>query len=114
MAAHLADVAEAVLKRRSFSAPTRRPSRVTRLLVLYLPIRWPRNIKTGADPASALLAPEAFEADRSRAITTLMELAKAPADALVSDHPIFGPMTRTDWHRWAFLHVDHHLRQFGL
>jgi hypothetical protein len=29
-------------------------------------------------------------------------------------HPIFGKMSETDWMRWAYLHVDHHLRQFGL
>jgi hypothetical protein len=28
-------------------------------------------------------------------------------------HPVFGPMTRVDWLRWGYLHVDHHLRQFS-
>jgi len=28
-------------------------------------------------------------------------------------HPIFGPMSRSDWLRWAYLHMDHHLRQFN-
>ena len=30
------------------------------------------------------------------------------------DHPIFGPMSEGDWLRWAYLHTEHHLRQFGL
>jgi hypothetical protein len=29
-------------------------------------------------------------------------------------HPIFGTMTEAAWLRWAYLHIDHHLRQFGL
>jgi uncharacterized protein DUF1569 len=29
-------------------------------------------------------------------------------------HPIFGPMSESAWLRWAYLHADHHLRQFGL
>jgi hypothetical protein len=29
-------------------------------------------------------------------------------------HPIFGRMSESAWMRWAYLHVDHHLRQFGL
>jgi len=29
-------------------------------------------------------------------------------------HPIFGPMSRPAWLRWAYLHADHHLRQFGV
>jgi hypothetical protein len=28
-------------------------------------------------------------------------------------HPIFGPMSRSAWLRWAYLHMDHHLRQFS-
>jgi hypothetical protein len=28
-------------------------------------------------------------------------------------HPIFGPMSKADWLRWGYLHMDHHLRQFG-
>jgi len=29
------------------------------------------------------------------------------------EHPALGSMTRADWHRWGYLHCDHHLRQFG-
>lgn len=28
-------------------------------------------------------------------------------------HPIFGRLSRAAWLRWAYLHMDHHLRQFG-
>lgn len=28
-------------------------------------------------------------------------------------HPIFGPLTEREWMRWGYLHMDHHLRQFG-
>jgi hypothetical protein len=28
-------------------------------------------------------------------------------------HPLFGRMSDADWLRWAYLHADHHLRQFG-
>jgi hypothetical protein len=28
-------------------------------------------------------------------------------------HPIFGAMSAGDWLRWGYLHMDHHLRQFG-
>jgi hypothetical protein len=29
-------------------------------------------------------------------------------------HPIFGRMSHREWLRWAYLHADHHLRQFGV
>jgi hypothetical protein len=28
-------------------------------------------------------------------------------------HPLFGGMSDGAWLRWAYLHIDHHLRQFG-
>jgi hypothetical protein len=28
-------------------------------------------------------------------------------------HPIFGAMHELEWKRWAYLHTDHHLRQFS-
>jgi hypothetical protein len=34
--------------------------------------------------------------------------------AFSTPHPILGPLSQSEWHRWAFLHTDHHLRQFGL
>jgi hypothetical protein len=33
---------------------------------------------------------------------------------LPAGHGRFGTMTTRDWHRWAYRHTDHHLRQFGL
>ena len=38
----------------------------------------------------------------------------ATPEALVDRHPVLGPMTRANWMRWAWLHTDHHLRQFGV
>jgi hypothetical protein len=29
-------------------------------------------------------------------------------------HYMFGPLSESEWARWAYLHMDHHLRQFGL
>lgn len=114
MAAHLADAAEAVLGRRSFSKAARGPSRVMKWAALYLPIPWPHGVRSGADPASRSLAPETFATERARAVAALAALAAAPAAGLVAQHPLFGQMARGDWRRWAYLHTDHHLRQFGL
>jgi hypothetical protein len=29
-------------------------------------------------------------------------------------HSFFGRLSRTEWLRWGYLHMDHHLRQFGV
>lgn len=115
MALHVGDACAAVLKERDFSAaPRSGPTVVRRVALLYLMPRMPRGIKTGADPAGAAVDPAMFGRDVDRAADVLRRLAAAPPDRLVTLHPILGPMTRGHWMRWAFLHTDHHLRQFGV
>jgi len=31
-----------------------------------------------------------------------------------SGHPVFGRMKKRDWGRFVWIHLDHHLRQFGV
>jgi hypothetical protein len=114
MLVHLGDGVDAVLKRHPFPTSRKPPSRLLKWIALRSPLRWPRGIKSGAEPGAKHLPPEDFPSDRDRALCTLRDLAEAADDAVVSQHPIFGAMTLADWQRWAFLHTDHHLRQFGL
>jgi hypothetical protein len=55
-----------------------------------------------------------FAQDLVRAVTGLEGIASAKPAALEPVHGVFGTMSVTDWHRWAYKHTDHHLRQFGL
>jgi hypothetical protein len=55
--------------------------------------------------------PAEFAADRATLLLTLDEFTHASGPW--SPHPIFGPMSTAEWMRWAYLHTDHHLRQFG-
>lgn len=115
MALHVGDACAAVLKQRAFAAtPRGGPAGLIRFIVLYVLPRMPRGVKGGANPAAAIVEPAAFAQDLERAVTLLQQLATEAPDGLADRHPIFGPMTRADWMRWAFLHTDHHLRQFGL
>lgn len=113
MVSHLGDASEAALGRRPFSPAIRPPSRLMKVVALSLPMRWPRGIKSGADPAAKTLPVTEFPADLERATSSLRQLA-ATSSGLAERHPIFGTMSDADWHRWAYLHTDHHLRQFGL
>ena len=114
MARHLADATDAVLQRRAFASRARGPSRFVKLVALRVLPRMPRGVRSGAEPASVMVDPAGFAADVERAVAGLEELAAAPAAALAARHPIFGAMTQRDWLRWAYLHTDHHLRQFGV
>jgi hypothetical protein len=44
----------------------------------------------------------------------LTERLAAERDFTGRAHPIFGAMAKEEWHRWGYLHLDHHLRQFGV
>jgi len=118
MLCHLGDTCDSVLGIRVPPGPpsTGKPRPVLKWLMLYTPMPWPKGAKTrpGVNPREQGTRPGEFEEDRARVINGLGELAVAPAERLAAFHFMVGPMTRTDWHRWAYKHVDHHLRQFGL
>jgi hypothetical protein len=118
MLCHLGDTFESVLQIRIPPGPpaSGKAKPVLKWLILYSPMPWPKGAKTrpGVDPRREGTRPGEFEQDRARVINGLGALAAAPAERLASVHFMVGPMTRTDWQRWAYKHVDHHLRQFGL
>jgi uncharacterized protein DUF1569 len=91
---------------------------VIKWIALYLPLKWPPEIQTRPEidqVASGGTIPGDFAADLARAETLardLVERAAAGTDTWPA-HPIFGRLSRAAWMRWAYLHLDHHLRQFG-
>jgi len=117
MLCHLGDAAEMVLMTRPRTVPVTAPlkGRVLKPLMLWLPIPWPGGVATNPrhDPRREGTRPSEFERDRARAIATLEGMARA-AGGLEPVHGIFGPMSCRDWQRWAYRHIDYHLRQFGV
>lgn len=90
----------------------------TRTLVkwigLYGPIRWPHGVRTRPEVDPHRQGTRAVDFTRDRVVVEeLLQRFAAPATRLALRHPIFGPMSRRDWQRWGYLHMDHHLRQFG-
>lgn len=89
---------------------------VVRRFALHAPLQWPHGVPTvqGLDQvAGEGTPPNVFDEDRD-ALTGLHErFAALTGPPPVSAHPIFGPLTHKEWMIWAYLHADHHLRQFG-
>lgn len=118
MLCHLGDAHESVLGTRVPPGPP--PSGVPRPLVkwfvLHTPFPLPKDVKTrpGVNPRIDGTRPADFAQDHERAIASLRRLALATPTTLAACHFLFGPMSARDWYRWAYRHVDHHLRQFGL
>jgi hypothetical protein len=118
MLCHLGDAHESVLGVRIApgSPPSAGSGPVFKWLALYSPVPWPKGAKTrpGVDPHVLGSRPTEFEEDRRRAIISLQRLAEADPATLSRRHFRFGTMNAADWYRWAYRHVDHHLRQFGV
>jgi hypothetical protein len=82
-------------------------------LALEVPIRWKKNFPTmpQIDQFKHGTPPTEFECDRESLLKLTTHLAQSSLEG--NRHPYFGPMTQREWMRWAWLHTDHHLRQFG-
>ena len=58
--------------------------------------------------------PTAFDSDVAQ-LEALMEQFTTPdVSALRGPHPTMGRLSDAAWLRWGYLHMDHHLRQFGV
>ncbi|MEZ0608939.1 DUF1569 domain-containing protein [Fibrella sp. WM1] len=97
-----------------------RGSAFTRLLTkwvgLYLPMRLPKNMKTIAelDPNRPLMTqPTGFADDRAALLAALNRLGNVPENHRFA-HPVFGLLTKAEAIKLSAIHLDHHLRQFGL
>ena len=90
---------------------------VVKCIALYLPMRWPTGLLTRpeVDQEGGGTPPLDFAADVAH-LTRLVELISADTRhfAWRPTHPMFGRMSEADWLRWSYLHMDHHLRQFGV
>ena len=83
-------------------------------IALWAPFHWPHGVSTRPefDQLSRGTPPADFERDRAQLLAHFDRFCKSRVAPGVA-HPIFGEMTEAEWFRWAYLHLDHHLRQFG-
>ena len=115
MVCHLADNFRMALGLRPVEAtPVPLPRAFVKWGALYAPIPWPKGIPTSVetDQERGGTRPVEFAADLAEAVA-LFERVATQARLEKRAHTVFGSMTAADWLRWAYLHTDHHLRQFG-
>ena len=89
---------------------------VMKSIALRMPRPWPQGIRTSPEIDQVRgcgTRPAGFAADVSRLVHLTQRLAAEKSFA-GRVHPIFGEMSAEDWLRWGYLHLDHHLRQFGV
>jgi hypothetical protein len=115
MICHLADSFRGVMGEKALSpAATPLPPRIMKFIALDLPVKWPHGLKTRPeiDQEAGGTPPLEFPDDVAT-VKALLDRFVSDPRAIVGTHPFFGPMSEADWMRWGYLHMDHHLRQFG-
>jgi hypothetical protein len=117
MVCHLGDNFRMALGRKAVR-PTGGPLQrtVVKWIALYAPLPWPRGIRTRPELDQELggTEPGDFGTDRAEVESLAQAVSAQPRDFAWPPHPLFGRMSRADWLRWGYLHMDHHLRQFGV
>lgn len=116
MLCHLNDSFKAVMGNKEVSSVTNIFNRtVVKWFALYAPIPWPKGVPTRPeiDQQVGGTKPQEFDKDRAELKAFIEQITHPQRDFKWQAHPIFGEMTEQDWLRWAYLHVDHHLKQFG-
>jgi hypothetical protein len=93
------------------------PRVIMKWVALYAPMRWPPGISTTPEleQGAGGTRPTDFDADLGRLVDQMNAIASDRSGRLAKQpHPVFGEMSDPAWLRWAYLHTDHHLRQFGV
>ena len=85
-------------------------------IALQSPLTWPKGVKTmpEVDQQMGGTKPAEFVRDVLELEAMLERFSLPQRDFTWHPHPIFGEMTDEHWMRWGYLHMDHHLRQFGV
>jgi len=88
---------------------------VIKWIALQAPMKWPPGVKTMPEVDQEIGGTKPLEFARDcQVLETLIEQFAAKQGAGMQAHPMFGRMTAAEWRRWGWLHMDHHLRQFGV
>jgi hypothetical protein len=84
-------------------------------LALYVPVRWPPGIPTRPeiDQQAGGTCPQDWARDLAEVEALVESMVARGSSTAWPAHPIFGRMSQAAWLRWGYLHIDHHLRQFG-
>jgi hypothetical protein len=115
MICHLNDSLLVAMGRKHASIAEKQYGPVMKWLALNMPMKWPHGVPTRPEIDQEKFGTAATEmvADVRTLLALTEEFARKPRSFSFARHPIFGNMSEAEWMRWAWLHADHHLRQFG-
>jgi Protein of unknown function (DUF1569) len=114
MICHLSDSLRAALNQKYISPSTSLFKRtILKPLALWVPVPWPHGFKTRPemDQQQGGTPPVDFASDLEELRGLLERFCTRESE--FAPHPMFGEMSKAERMRHAYLHFDHHLRQFG-
>jgi hypothetical protein len=114
MICHLSDSFRAALgEKQVSSATTPLKGTVYKWAALWVPRPWPHGVKTRPeiDQHQGGTPPEEFRSDCDKLHILVDRFCSWQSE--FAPHPMFGPLSKTERMRHGYLHMDHHLRQFG-
>jgi len=112
MLAHLADwmlMAKGELKAAAINRPLRYAP-LKQFVIYWLP--FPKNVATA--PELKGRKPLEWAVERAAVRRHVQSFENMDPKATWPEHPVFGKMTPKAWCVFAYRHMDHHLRQFGI
>lgn len=88
---------------------------VVKYIALYSPGPWPPGFKTRPEMDVRRNGPRPgeFVSDVAKLVQRVEEFGTRRPTGPLARHPMFGAMSESEWQRWAYLHTDHHLKQFS-
>ena len=117
MVCHLTDSFKGVIGEKGISSADNFVTRtIVKWIALYAPLSWPKGVKTRPEMDQEIggTSPVEFKKDIEDLKKMLDRVTQRNKDFEWKFHPIFGRMSEEEWLRWAYLHMDHHFRQFGI
>jgi len=114
MICHLSDSFRAALREKHISESTTLFKRtIYKWVALWLPFHWPHGIMTRPEMDQHLggTPPGEFVSDLEKLCILFDRFCNSEGE--FAPHATLGQMSRTERMRHAYLHMDHHLRQFG-
>ena len=114
MICHLSDALRSALGEKYISPSTSFFKRVIlKPLALWAPVRWPHGFRTRPemDQQQGGTPPVNFASDLEE-LRILIERFSTQEGSF-APQAMFGQMSKAERMRHAYLHFDHHLRQFG-
>ena len=110
---HCAKVNSEILKGKPSNSKPTWKQWLIKTIVLRSIKNLPKGIKTSTKFLKTKEDNLDFTAERERLIESVHQFAGCK-EAIYGVHPFFGPLQTLEWRRFVQMHIDHHLRQFGV